>query len=65
MELADNAELYGADIGLSMSERIFRLYKNQLDELHHGDKVQFNATILQMGDSFHLHHLHMFGIKKI
>jgi hypothetical protein len=30
-----------------------------------GDKVRFNATIVGLGDSHHIHHLRAFGIEKI
>ena len=39
--------------------------KDEIDKLHRGDHVRFNATILSMGDNQHLHHLHVFDIKKI
>lgn len=40
-------------------------YKDEIDDLKRGDHVRFNATILSIGDSQHLHHLHAFEIKKI
>lgn len=40
-------------------------YKNEIDKLHRGDHIRFNATILSMGDTQHLHHLHAFSIEKI
>ena len=40
-------------------------YKDDIDKFHRGDHVRFNATILSLGDSQHLHHLHVFDIKKL
>ena len=56
---------HGADLGLSLSERVLTSHKDEIDSLHRGDRVRFNATMLSMGDSQHLHHLHAFDIKKI
>lgn len=56
---------HGADLGLSLSERMLTELKDTIDDLHRGDHIRFNATILSMGDSHHLHHLHAFDIKKI
>jgi len=36
-----------------------------IDSLHKGDHIQFNSTIESMGDATHLHHLHVFEIKKL
>jgi len=44
---------------------VLTLHKDDIDRLHRGDKVRFNSTILSLGDSQHLHHLHTFDIKKI
>jgi hypothetical protein len=52
-------------LGLSLSEKILSAYKGTIDTLHRGDHVRFNATILSMGDTQHLHHLHVFAIEKI
>mmetsp|Transcript_27339 Transcript_27339/g.26397 ORF Transcript_27339/g.26397 Transcript_27339/m.26397 type:complete len:196 (-) Transcript_27339:236-823(-) len=35
----------GADLGLSLSERVLKLYKDDIDQLHRGDRIRFNATI--------------------
>ena len=51
MEPEDNDGGHGADLGLSLSEKILTEYKTTIDELHRGDKVRFNATILSMGDT--------------
>jgi len=34
-----------------------------IDNLHRGDHIRFNATILSMGDTSHLHHLHAFAFE--
>ena len=65
MEPEEQEGVGGADLGLSLSERVFELYQDTLDELRRGDRVRFNSTIMSMGDAQHLHHLHTFGIEKI
>jgi tartrate dehydratase beta subunit/fumarate hydratase class I family protein len=65
MEPADQEGGHGPDLGLSLSEHVLTQLKDEIDNLHRGDKVRFNATILSMGDTHHLHHLHAFDIKKI
>ena len=56
---------HGPDLGLSLSERILAINKEEINELKRGDHIQFNATLLSMGDQSHLHHLHVFGLKKV
>ena len=56
---------HGPDLGLSLSERVLAKHKDEIDQFHKGDHIQFNATLLSMGDQQHLHHLHAFDIKKI
>jgi hypothetical protein len=65
MEPEDQEGLHGADLGLSLSERVLSDYKWVIDNLHRGDHIRFNATILSMGDMQHLHHLHAFGFEKL
>lgn len=36
---------HGADLGLSLSERVLRDYKDEIDNFKRGDHVRFNATI--------------------
>lgn len=36
---------HGADLGLSLSERSLKLLKEEVNELHRGDHIRFNATI--------------------
>lgn len=42
---------HGPDLGLSLSEKVLAQYKSVIDNLHRGDKVLFNATLLSMGDT--------------
>jgi hypothetical protein len=66
MEPGDQGETtHGADLALSFSYRVYDLHRDVLDSLHRGDKVQFNATLMSMGDSVHLHHCHTFQIAKL
>lgn len=65
MEPGDQEGTNGADLGLSLSERVLAQNKDVIDQLHRGDRVRFNGTLLSMGDTQHLHHLHLFAIEKI
>mmetsp|Transcript_39383 Transcript_39383/g.29094 ORF Transcript_39383/g.29094 Transcript_39383/m.29094 type:complete len:259 (+) Transcript_39383:208-984(+) len=65
MEPAEQDGIAGADLGLSLSERVLTLFKDEINGLHRGDHIRFNATIQSMGDSQHLHHLHTFEIQKL
>lgn len=61
MEPGDQGELtHGADLALSLSYRVYDLHRDELDGLHRGDRIQFNATLMSMGDAVHLHHCHAF-----
>jgi hypothetical protein len=51
MEPEDQEGGHGADLGLSLSEKVLAQYKNVIDDLHRGDHIRFNATILSMGDT--------------
>ena len=35
-----------------------------IEELHIGDHINFNATLVSLGDRHHLHHLRAFDIEK-
>lgn len=50
---------------MSLSEKVLTLYKEVIDDLKRGDHIRFNATVLSMGDTQHLHHLHVFAIEKL
>lgn len=54
-----------ASLALTLSENMTEKYKDELMQLNVGDHVNFNATIVGLGDRSHLHHFHAFGIKKI
>lgn len=56
---------HGPDLGLSLSERVLARNKDEIDTFHKGDHIVFNATLLSMGDQQHLHHLHVFDLKKV
>jgi len=36
-----------------------------IENLHIGDHVAFNATLISLGDRHHLHHLRAFNIEKV
>ena len=40
----DGAAL-GADLGLSLSEKVLKLFKDDIEGFKRGDHVRFNATI--------------------
>ena len=39
-------EQEGADVALSLSEKMLTMYKEEIDGLKRGDRVMFNATIM-------------------
>ena len=51
MDPEDQQGGHGPDLGLSLSEKVLAEYKSVLDDLHRGDHVRFNGTILSMGDT--------------
>lgn len=55
---------HNADIGISFSEKLLTKLKNEIDQYKRGDHIRFNATLLQLGDPGHVHHLHAFDIEK-
>lgn len=55
----------GADIGVTLSEHNLEKYSDVIENLHIGDHVAFNSTLLSLGDKHHLHHLRAFNIEKI
>lgn len=54
-----------ASLALTLSERMTEKYKEELLQLNVGDHINFNATIVGLGDRNHLHHLHTFGLEKV
>lgn len=65
MNVSDITNGHGADLGVTFSELNLERHSDVIDSLHIGDHIAFNATILSLGDSHHLHHLRAFDIKKI
>ena len=67
MDQDDRQGTHGADLGLSISE--MELMTDDMSEkigsLHRGDHIRFNATMQSMGDTSHLHHLHLYDFVKI
>ena len=65
MEAPDIPDGHGADLGITLSQMNVEKFATVLDEIHIGDKIAFNATLISMGDTHHLHHLRAWGLKKI
>ena len=65
MNVSDTPDGKGADVGLTFSEYNFERYSETIEDLHIGDHVKFNATMITLGDTYHLHHLRAVGIQKI
>ena len=65
MDLDDRKGFHGPDLGLSISEHKLSLISDVVGDLHRGDHIRFNATFQSMGDSSHLHHLHLHDLVKI
>lgn len=54
----------GADLGLTFSEPSLERHAEVIEDLHIGDHIRFNATLVSIGDRHHLHHLRAFDILK-
>tara|TARA_B110000285_G_C15028135_1_gene565272 strand:+ start:901 stop:1125 length:225 start_codon:yes stop_codon:yes gene_type:complete len=65
MEESDIPDGVGADLGVTLSESNLEKYSTVIESLHIGDHIQFNATLISLGDRHHLHHLRAFNIEKI
>lgn len=65
METSDIPDGQGADLGVTMSEINVERFADEIEQLHLGDHVHFNGTLVSLGDRHHLHHIRAFGIKKI
>lgn len=65
MEESDIPEGVGADLGVTLSELNLEKYSSVIEDLHIGDHIRFNATMISLGDRHHLHHLRAFNIEKI
>lgn len=62
MNSSDISGEQGADIGLTFSEPNLERHSDVIEDLHIGDHIKFNATLISLGDRHHLHHLRAFGI---
>jgi len=65
MDTPDIPDSVGADIGVTLSQYNLEKYADVVENLHIGDHIRFNATLIALGDQHHLHHLRAFGIEKI
>ena len=65
MDSPDMPNGHGADIGVTLSEANLEKYADTIESLKIGDHINFNATLISLGDRHHLHHLRAFGIEKI
>ena len=65
MDDPDIPDGHGADIGLTFSELGLERHSEVIENLHIGDHIKFNGTMISLGDTHHLHHLRAFGIEKI
>ena len=65
MENSDIPDGQGADLGVTFSESNLERYSETIEDLHIGDHIKFNATMISLGDRHHLHHLRAFNIEKI
>lgn len=65
MNNSDMGEGHDSDLGLTFSEPSLERNGDVIEDLHIGDHVVFNATLISMGDRHHLHHLRAFDIQKI
>ena len=45
MEEDDREGVHGADLGLSLSDRVLTMYSDEIDSLRRGDYLEFNATL--------------------
>lgn len=45
MEPPESETTHGPDLGLSLSEKVLKVNKDEIDLLKRGDHVRFNATI--------------------
>lgn len=62
METSDIPDSHGADIGITFSEMSLEKHGDIIEDLHIGDHIKFNATMISLGDRHHLHHLRAFDI---
>ena len=50
MATPDIPDSHGADLGVTLSESNIEKYSNVIDNLHIGDHIAFNATLISLGD---------------
>jgi len=62
MDPDDTVDHHGPDLGLTFSERSLERHAKEIEDLHIGDAIKFNATLLSLGDRHHLHQLRAFDI---
>ena len=62
METPDIEDGHGADVGVTFSEYGLEKHSQVIEDLHIGDQIVFNATLVSIGDRHHLHHLRAFDI---
>ena len=65
MDESDIPDGVGADLGVTLSEGNLERNAEVIESLHIGDHINFNATLISLGDRHHLHHLRAFNIEKI
>jgi len=65
MEQSDTSDGQGPDLGITFSEMGLERNSEVIEGLKIGDHIQFNGTIVGLGDTHHLHHLRAFGIQKL
>ena len=65
MNSSDTPDSHGADLAITFSEFNMEKYSEVIEGLHTGDHIKFNATMITLGDSYHLHHLRGWGIQKL
>ena len=64
MNTSDIPDSPGADIGITFSEFGLEKHAETIESLHIGDHINFNATLISLGDRNHLHHARAFDIEK-
>lgn len=53
-----------ADIVLSLTNSVYNSFKETIDSLKTGDKINFSAKFISIGDEFQINHLHAHAIVK-
>jgi len=50
-------------LSVTLDRELYDLHKNALASISIGQKIEFNATLIEIGTDLHLPHLHGLGIK--